>query len=178
MSLFSVFLMPPHATAAFQQFVSCNKRNLGCDGGNVAIAALYATFEEDGVSSLNTYEYTDYGGTTTTECYLSSQTPQAVEVTNPQIVAGMSTPLSYEERAEIFKQVLDQQPIAMVIKSACKTLSNYRSGVITDDGDCACSRPDCLDHAVLMVGYNDEAEVPYFKVRYNDEAMIPYFEVL
>ena len=121
----------------------------------MAIAALYASFE-DGITTLNNYEYSDYFGTTTEECYLSpSATPKAVEVTKPQIVAGMSTSLTYEERAEIFKQVLDEQPIAMVIKSACRTLSNYRSGVITDDGDCACSRPECLDHAVLMVGYDD-----------------------
>ena len=151
----SSFLTQFCTSTAFQQFVSCNERNLGCDGGNVAIAALYASFE-DGVSRLNEYEYTDYFGTTTEECYLSpSATPKAVEVTKPQVVAGMSTSLTYAERSEIFKQVLDQQPIAMVIKSACRTLSNYRSGVITDDGDCACSRPECLDHAVLMVGYDD-----------------------
>jgi hypothetical protein len=131
----------------------------------VAIAALYATVES-GISRLNEYEYTDYFGETTEECFLSETiTPSAVEVTKPQIIAGMSTPLTYEERSEIFKQVLEQQPIVMVIKSACRTLSNYRSGVITDDGDCACSSPDCLDHAVLMVGYDDTADIPYFKIK-------------
>ncbi len=37
--------------------------------------------------------------------------------------------------------------------------------MLTDDGDCACNSADCLDHAVLMVGYDDTAEIPYFKIK-------------
>lgn len=57
------------------------------------------------------------------------------------------------------------QPVGMVMKSACRTLSSYRRGVITDDGGCACEAPNCLDHAVLMVGYDDSGPVPYFKLK-------------
>ena len=31
--------------------------------------------------------------------------------------------------------------------------------------DCACGSVDCVDHAVLMVGYDDTASVPYFKIK-------------
>ncbi|KAG7358329.1 cell surface protein [Nitzschia inconspicua] len=152
---------------SFQQFISCNSRNLGCDGGNLVIASLYSTLTDfGGISRMNDYEYTDFYGDTTEECMLSNQaTPVAVETSKPQLVAGMTSGLSYDERAEQFKQVLEQQPIAMVIKSSCRTLSNYRSGILTDDGDCACNAPECLDHAVLMVGYDDSADIPYWKIK-------------
>lgn len=107
---------------SFQQFVSCNNRNLGCDGGNLVIASLYAALTTfGGVARMNDYEYTDFYGDTTAECLLSRRsTPVAVEITKPQLVAGMTSGLTYDQRAEQFKQVLEQQPIAMVIKSACR----------------------------------------------------------
>jgi Papain family cysteine protease len=116
---------------SFQQFVSCNERNLGCDGGNLVIASLYASLTDfGGVARLNDYEYTDFYGDTTAECLLSRQsTPVAVEVSEPQLVAGMTSGLGYEERAEQFKQVLEQQPIAMVIKSACPVSSKRLYGI-------------------------------------------------
>ena len=43
--------------------------------------------------------------------------------------------------------------------------SNYRKGVLTDDGDCACTTVACIDHAILMVGYDDTAEIPYSKIK-------------
>jgi hypothetical protein len=107
---------------SFQQFISCNTRNLGCDGGNLMIASLYASLTNfGGIARLNDYEYTDFYGDTTEECMLGQvTTPVAVIVSKPQLVAGMTSGLSYNERSEQFKQVLEQQPIAMVIKSACK----------------------------------------------------------
>jgi hypothetical protein len=111
---------------SFQQFISCSQRNLGCDGGNVMIASLYATLTTfGGISRLNDYEYTDYDGDTTEECMLGKlTTPVAVTVSKPQLVAGMSSGLSYAERSEQFKQVLERQPIGMVIKSACEASQN------------------------------------------------------
>jgi hypothetical protein len=133
---------------SFQQFISCNQRNGGCDGGNTVIATLYGYLNEfDGISRLNDYAYTDYYGETTEECSLDDDaTPRAVEITNGAIVAGFDAPLSFEERVREFKETLAEKPISMVIKSSCKTLSNYRNGVLTDDEDCACSIVDCLDH--------------------------------
>lgn len=43
----------------------------------------------------------------------------------------------------------------------------YRKGVLSEDGDCECGpdNDDCHDHAVLMVGYNDDAPVPYWIIK-------------
>jgi len=54
---------------SFQQFLSCSKTNGGCDGGNLALASLYAQIGLfKGITRLNDYPYTDYFGTTTEEC--------------------------------------------------------------------------------------------------------------
>jgi len=154
-------------SVSFQQFISCNQRNDGCDGGNLIIAALYSYANDfEGIARLNDYEYTDWFGDETTTCSLDElETPRAVEITGGALVGGLDAPLTFEERLQEFKAALAEKPIAMAIKSACSTLSNYRKGVLTDDGDCACTVPDCLDHAVLMVGYDDTAEIPYFKLK-------------
>ena len=70
---------------------------------------------------------------------------------------------------EKMKQGIARQPVAIAVRSNCKTFKNYRSGVVTDDEECAC-RPgvSCLDHAVLLVGYDDAPEngdEPYWKIK-------------
>mmetsp|Transcript_62753 Transcript_62753/g.152793 ORF Transcript_62753/g.152793 Transcript_62753/m.152793 type:complete len:534 (-) Transcript_62753:156-1757(-) len=154
-------------SVSFQQFVSCNKQNLGCDGGNLVIAALYSVLNDfDGVARLNEYEYTDYRGETTEECKVDTvDYPRAVEVSKPEVVAGFDFFGSFDDRLREFKEALAEKPVAMVIRSSCKTLSNYKKGIMTDDGDCACSAVDCIDHAVLMVGYDDTDPTPYFKLK-------------
>mmetsp|Transcript_8127 Transcript_8127/g.20381 ORF Transcript_8127/g.20381 Transcript_8127/m.20381 type:complete len:489 (+) Transcript_8127:239-1705(+) len=155
---------------SFQQFISCNDRNLGCDGGNLAISAVYAVLNDfGGLVRLNDYEYTDYRGQTTEQCDLSTDvTPLAVEINDkPAIVAGINKVMSHEQRVEAFKQALADRPVSMLMKSSCKTLSNYKSGVLTDDGDCQVFSVDDIDHAVLMVGYgvDESSGLSYFKLK-------------
>jgi hypothetical protein len=106
---------------SFQQFISCNKRNLGCDGGNLQVGSLYAALNSfGGISRLDDYEFTDYSGKTTESCDLSEATiPVAVAVSTPGIVAGLGSPATFHERLELFKQALEEKPVAMVMKSSC-----------------------------------------------------------
>jgi hypothetical protein len=69
------------------------------------------------------------------------------------------------------KQAVSIQPIPMVIRAGCSKLYNYRGGVLTDDDGCECGRTGEIDHAVVMVGFNDEVDPPYFKFRnsWNDD---------
>ena len=66
------------------------------------------------------------------------------------------------------KSGLARQPIAIAVNSNCTTWTNYQSGVVTDDGDCSCVPSmiqSCLDHAVLLVGYRDDSDPPYWKIK-------------
>ena len=45
--------------------------------------------------------------------------------------------------------------------------------------ECACAAVECIDHAVLMVGYDDTTEIPYFKMKnsWGTKVSYVYFEV-
>ena len=151
---------------SFQQYIGCNRRNLGCDGGNLIVGMEY-TRSQGGLSSLTDYPYTDYFGQETDDCLLRNDDediPLSVGVSQPRIVYDFHYgPFDYTARLKHVKHQLARYgPISMVIRSNCQLFTNYRSGIFTDEGDCACTTADCLDHAVLMVGYNDLAEIPYF----------------
>ena len=118
------------------------------------------------MATNNDYPFSDYDGDTTDTCKLDEEkTPVAVEVPIGIKILDFDDPYTFEERVQIFKRTLVKQPIAMVIKSSCKTLSNYKKGVLTDDGGCSVNTYLDFDHAVLMVGYNDDADKPYFKIK-------------
>ncbi|KAL3939620.1 MAG: hypothetical protein SGBAC_005690 [Bacillariaceae sp.] len=153
-----------------QQFISCDAINLGCEGGDIVAATAYAIGDEDqnpagGIKSLANYPYTDSQGVTTTKCDASRRRDIAVEVTSGKIVVPYNSLLSLEKRMENMKQQLSIQPVAVAIKSACPTFANYKSGILTSDGDCFCADSLCYDHAVLLVGYNDEDPTPYWIIK-------------
>lgn len=149
---------------SFQQFISCDKENLGCDGGNIVLATEYSMENTNGgTSSLNDYPFSDEEGETTAECKDVDRATTSPE--DGRVVVTFQDGRSFEERLYRMKYAISVQPIAMVIKSDCKTLSSYKSGVMTDDGDCRCEDVSCVDHAVLMVGYDDTYDPPYWLLK-------------
>jgi hypothetical protein len=150
---------------SIQQYISCNDGNLGCDGGNLVLGMGYTWLNEfGGLATLNEYPYTDSNGDTTEECELDDKV-LAVEIKDPKVAFDTLPVMQFEDRLNLVKSILAEQPISMSMKSACKTLSNYRKGIMTDDGDCVCLDPYCADHAVLMVGYDDTTDPPSFKLK-------------
>jgi C1A family cysteine protease len=84
---------------SFQQYISCNERNLGCDGGNLVIALRYTWLNTyGGLTRLNDYEYTDYKGSTTEECQVEGKT-LAVEVEEPRIVLDFGGIMTFQQRS-------------------------------------------------------------------------------
>lgn len=152
---------------SFQQLISCADKNYGCGGGDLVLAMKYALSNDyGGITRLNDYSYTDYQGSTTKECnkvedYLLAVVPEGGQV----VLDFFDTSLSFQERLLQMKTILAKQPISSVIKSNCGTLSSYKKGILTDDGDCACNNPSCIDHAILLVGYDDTSDPPCFKLK-------------
>lgn len=158
-------------SVSFQQLISCDKTNAGCEGGFPASALLYANTR--GTATLNDYPFTDgEKGQTTTQCHIQ-QHPIAVDSNHGQAVTyyGAVGDDDYQTRMQKMKQGVARQPVAIAVKSECKTFKNYKRGVLTEDKDCSCSPYDiegCLDHAILLVGYDDQPEdgsPPYWKVK-------------
>lgn len=154
-------------TLAHQQLVSCDKAHKGCNGGFPAAAFDYA--DDQGVAQWAHYPYTDGAtGETTKDCNLKGK-PIEVEAGEGFKVNyyGNVGDDTYTLRVERLKYALSAGPVAVSVKSNCARLMLYRKGVLTEDADCKCgpTNDPCHDHAVLMVGYNDQDPVPYWIVK-------------
>jgi cathepsin L len=148
-----------------QQFISCDEDNFGCGGGSLVYAMIYGLQNEiGGVATLEDYEYTDHGGTTTGTCK-AEDNPLAVKVDGGSYVVDFYDDYSFDERLQRMKDAVSVQPVAIVIKSNCQLFSSYLSGILTEDQDCECTEPLCADHAVLIVGFNDTASPSYWKIK-------------
>lgn len=149
---------------SFQQLISCDNKNGGCNGGNLPYAMQYAVAA--GAIRLDDYPFTDGDGGTSEECLLAEGNTELAVVAETGKMIDYNDNVSFAQRLELFKKTLATTgPIAMVIKSSCQTFSNYGSGILNDDGDCACDNVGCIDHAVLMVGYDDLADPPFIKIK-------------
>lgn len=132
-----------------------------------------------GLASLNSYPYEESGGLssikTIEESFLSSGQSSspcdltgksvAVEVYNPRVVVTFTDSTSFDERAQLLKSATAQQPVSVSLSSNCDTMISYSGGVMTDDGDCSCEDANCIDHAVLLVGYDDSSNPPFWKLK-------------
>jgi len=124
-----------------------------------------------GLASLNDYPYdypfgleNSFGIDDLETCDLTGKSA-IVSVSNPKIVVAYDDSSSRDERALKLKSAVARQPIVIAMSAMCNTMSNYQSGILSDDGDCACSDPNCLDHAVLLVGYDDTNSLPYWVIK-------------
>lgn len=156
-------------SVSFQQMISCADQqflvfqNQGCNGGYPAMAMAYADLNQfGGLATLNTYEFTDgESGDTTEECQTQNQ-EAAVETSGVRILMDGSPSTTFDQRVELMKKAVSQQPVSIVMVAGCKTLSRYKSGVLNEG--CTCNPPgDCgINHAILLVGYNDDHDPPYW----------------
>jgi hypothetical protein len=147
---------------SFQQLISCDTSNLGCDGGSVTSALQYVQDNHiGGLATLLDYPFQDIEGGTTTSCSIDANR-LAVTVTNAWMVTTTTSPRRFAQRIDYMKRAVSKQPVSVLMRSDCQLFLSYHSGILTADGACACSEPTCVDHAVLLVGYNDTAPIPYW----------------
>jgi hypothetical protein len=150
---------------SFQQLISCDTSNYGCDGGNIVAGMLYSTNNSfDGLASLNDYPFSNSGGDTAESCATTNR-ELVVDPVDPRLVLTFDDQLSFEERLELMKAAVARQPVAIALKSGCDRFSSYKDGIMNDDGDCACQQVSCIDHAVLLVGYDDTVSNPFWKLK-------------
>jgi C1A family cysteine protease len=85
----------------------------------------------------------------------------------PQTALAVSStdPTDSNERVTKMKQALAVQPLVVLMDATCTLFEQYSSGIMIDDGQCACASGSCIDHAVLMVGYDDTTDPPSFKIK-------------
>lgn len=161
---------------SFQQMISCDDKELGCQGGNILQATRYIwehnQFNNNNFGGLFSYDdwpYSDFKGKTTEECKAESMTASgltpAAYLNYPKVVNSVNDRSDFNERKERLMTAVAVQPVMSVLKSNCPILMNYKEGVLTHDDGCECGSTSCIDHAVVIVGYDATAPTPYWKLR-------------
>jgi C1A family cysteine protease len=148
-----------------QQLISCDTSSYGCNGGSIVSALEYSM--NNGLGGMTTYAqypFEDGKGKTSTDCKSADYT-LAVSDSQPKTVTDIDTGDSFSTRVNKMKQALvSGGPVAIEINANCPEFQSYSSGVFTP-GSCTCFDTSCLDHAVLLVGYNDTNDPAYWKVK-------------
>jgi len=134
-----------------QELVSCDKTDLGCNGGWMDDAFTWVQ-QNGGITTEDAYPYTSgttqQSGTCSTSGYVNDAKVAPSSYTDVQ--AGSVTALM---------SAVAQQPVSIAIQANQLAFQSYSGGVLT--GKCG----QRLDHGVLAVGYGTLNGVDYWKVK-------------
>ncbi len=130
-----------------QELVDCSRKygNMGCRGGLMDNAFEYII--DNGLCTENDYPYTGKD-----DSCVSDKCNSVVTLTNCFDVT------SQNELA--LKEAVSKQPVSVAIEADTRTFQLYSDGVITSES-CGTN----LDHGVLVVGYGEENNTPYWLVK-------------
>ncbi|GMS80613.1 hypothetical protein PENTCL1PPCAC_2788, partial [Pristionchus entomophagus] len=124
-----------------QNLVDCSVQNLGCDGGNTALAMNYVK-SNGGVDKEASYPYKARQGT----CRFSSSSVGGEDKGYVGLQRGNEDALK--------EAVATIGPISVAIDASHNSFAYYSSGVYYEP---SCSS-SALDHAILVVGYGTDPE--------------------
>jgi C1A family cysteine protease len=135
-----------------QNLVDCswNWGNLGCNGGDVHAAYQYI-IDNNGLDTEKSYPYTEKDSHT---CKFNRANVGATMTGMVNITEG--------DESAMEDAVANAGPVSVGIDVE-SSFQSYSSGVY-NGGDCK-SDMDSLDHAVIVVGYNNAGSHPYWIVR-------------
>lgn len=102
---------------SFQQMISCDSKEKGCQGGNILQATKYVWEHDDfrngnfgGLVSYEDWPYSDFFGITTTECQVPDGVSPSAYLNYPQIVNSVNDrKRSFEERRDRVKAAVAKQ---------------------------------------------------------------------
>jgi len=149
-----------------QQTVSCDTTDAGCGGGWYYTAWTDYMEPNGGLALDSTYPYdsaTSAGTASTCDSSLESET---VSGTTPSGYSWATDECSSfrcnsQDEDTLKDNLVSYGPIS--IAADASEWSSYTSGVFSSD-DCSSSAFK-LDHAIQLVGYNEDASTPYWIVR-------------
>jgi len=155
---------PPQLSFSEQQFVDCDSKSHGCDGGLAHNVYEYAT--SHAICKESEYSYTAEPGSCTGDSTCTGLEDDGVVIGPTRVGQGDSStmdaisqrPVSLRDiRDDVMMDAIVQQPVSLRING--DDLQHYEKGVF----DFPCS--GTVDHAVLAVGYGTETGINYYKVR-------------
>lgn len=143
----------PLTSLSEQELLSCDTEtgNSGCKGGLMDYAFEWLTqYKSGNIDTAASYPFVDQDGITSS-CHPNGHTVGAT------ISGHFDLPQS---ESKIATQVFNGGPVSIGVDAA--SFQSYNGGILSD---CQYNGPDSLDHAVLIVGYDDNAVQPYWIIK-------------
>jgi len=128
-----------------QELVDCDNVDNGCNGGAMDNGFAYAQ-QHSGLCEESDYPYQAVGG----YCQSSTCTHYDAITGHQDVQSGSSSSL---------ESAVAKGPVSIAIEADQMSFQLYSGGVFS--GDCG----EGLDHGVLVVGYNNDAALPYWNVK-------------
>jgi len=130
-----------------QHILDCSAGNNGCSGGWVYLALLYP--ERANLCSEESYEYKGSRGVCgIPSCAVALPEGSVINVT--RIARGDGLALMH---------AVAQQPVAVGIQAETRVFQLYQRGVLSSECGSA------VNHAVLVVGYGNDMQQPYWLIK-------------
>ena len=153
--------LPPALST--EQLVDCEKQDDGCDGGDIPEAVRY--LKRKGMATATDYPDTSSSSGRTHNCKWDGE--YAVDVTGfsyalPQCTTGNC---DSQNEHKLAAALAKHGPLSICVNSGegeAGDWDKYEGGVLQK----ACSaKAKKIDHCVQLVGYDKDADEPYWKIR-------------
>lgn len=156
----------PLEPLSVQQLVSCDNKDDGCGGGWYYTAWDFYIENTGGLALEEDYPYdmrTYHGYASPCDTSLAADIVPGSDVAKFEWATEPCTSLVCHKQDEetLKKNLVSYGPISIACDAS--QWSSYTGGVLTK-ASCASSDTK-LDHALQLVGYNEDADVPYWIVR-------------
>jgi C1A family cysteine protease len=162
---------------SYQQTTSCDKMDLGCNGGNTNTVLSYYLKETPLVSAI-TYPFTGGSISNDLDCYdenncfgtecqnnLINSNTEIVNVITNNIIQPLDISTTYitSGTEEEILNALQNGPVAITFYAS--NSFNYYSEGIFDGTDCSVSSCNTVNHAMLLVGAGTTDSINYWIVK-------------
>jgi len=142
-----------------QQIVSCDKRDLGCDGGDTLTAYKYIE-EAGGLTLERDYPYKSGDSGNTGRCEerkvkIVGGSVKSKEWATPSCDTGRC---NHQDEDLLAKNLVEKGPVSICVNA--ERWQHYKRGVMSS-ASCGSHAADDLDHCVQLVGFSDD----YWMVR-------------
>ena len=140
-----------------QQIVDCDYINSGCNGGLMEYTFTYLQ-KTGGIESYEDYPYV--GVEQTCKADKSKFDPDVV-IAGWEKLGNKEEIIDPADEDDMKEYLYEKGPLAIIMNSIL--LREYTGGIIdVDESQCSTTR---LNHAVTLVGYGTENDVPYWIIR-------------
>jgi C1A family cysteine protease len=144
-----------------QQIISCDKQDLGCNGGDTSTAYKYVE-KAGGIDSASDYPDKSHKTGKSGKCVKHSEVDAKVTGWAYAVKPCTTGQCKDADEAGLATALATKGPISICVNAGGNGWQNYKSGIYSKKCSGAASQ---LDHCVQLVGYDKTGDTPYWIVR-------------